>query len=167
MSYRPNSVVAWQRAIELLLNGRAEAVVELERIISSPSVAVFLPSTIRLRVPTNWVQLHRTRARKRAIHERDRWTCGYCGFRAIQSMRLLMTIDHIYPRSRGGSLDDPINMISACGPCNQRKMDRTPEEARMPLLFPARELTWNDRTVFALTRGRTLPPDWEPFFQAA
>jgi 5-methylcytosine-specific restriction endonuclease McrA len=50
---------------------------------------------------------------------------GYCGGHAT-------TIDHVLPRSRGGS-NSWRNTVAACGGCNQRKGDRTPAEARMPL----------------------------------
>jgi 5-methylcytosine-specific restriction endonuclease McrA len=38
------------------------------------------------------------------------------------------------PESRGG-LWTWMNLVSACGPCNGREANRTPEEARMPLLY--------------------------------
>ena len=37
------------------------------------------------------------------------------------------------PRSRGGD-NSPVNIVTACIACNNRKSNRTPEEARMPLL---------------------------------
>jgi 5-methylcytosine-specific restriction endonuclease McrA len=45
-----------------------------------------------------------------------------------------LTIDHIVPASRGGPLSW-MNTVAACRDCNSRKADRTPDEARMPLLF--------------------------------
>ena len=38
-----------------------------------------------------------------------------------------MTIDHIRPRSRGGT-DDPDNLQLLCGACNSTKSNRTQEE---------------------------------------
>jgi 5-methylcytosine-specific restriction endonuclease McrA len=38
------------------------------------------------------------------------------------------------PESRGGRWTW-MNLVTACGPCNGRKADRTPEEAGMPLLY--------------------------------
>lgn len=38
------------------------------------------------------------------------------------------------PKARGGD-DIWENLISACTNCNNKKGDRTPEEARMPLLY--------------------------------
>ena len=46
---------------------------------------------------------------------------------------MALTLDHILPRSRGGD-NSPVNIVTACIKCNNRKSNRTPEEARMPLL---------------------------------
>ena len=44
-----------------------------------------------------------------------------------------LTLDHILPRAQGGE-STPANLVTACVKCNQRKGNRTPEQARMPLL---------------------------------
>lgn len=68
---------------------------------------------------------------KAKVIRRDRQTCAYCG--ELHEAREL-TVDHIRPASRGGLLSW-MNTVAACRACNARKADRTPEEARMPLLF--------------------------------
>lgn len=68
---------------------------------------------------------------KAKLIKRDRHTCAYCG--AVQDHRAL-TVDHIVPASRGGALSW-MNTVAACRACNSVKADRTPDEARMPLLF--------------------------------
>jgi hypothetical protein len=68
---------------------------------------------------------------KGKVIKRDRCTCAYCGV-AFDARAL--TIDHIVPASRGGPLSW-MNTVAACRACNSRKADRTPDEARMPLLF--------------------------------
>ena len=65
------------------------------------------------------------------VIKRDRGTCAYCGL--VFDARVL-TIDHIVPACRGGRLSW-MNTVAACHACNARKADRTPDEARMPLLF--------------------------------
>lgn len=73
----------------------------------------------------------------RAVHERDHWTCAYCGHSVSKTPAceaLLATVDHIQPVSRGGP-SSWTNLVSACKACNNRKADRTPEEAGMPLRF--------------------------------
>lgn len=65
------------------------------------------------------------------LYGRDRHLCAYCG---EQYKDHQLTIDHVLPRSRGGK-NTWVNTVSACKPCNVRKADRTPEEARMHLLY--------------------------------
>lgn len=49
--------------------------------------------------------------------------CAYCGD------PIPTQVDHIIPRSRGGS-DDRSNLAPACKGCNMEKLDFTPEEYR-------------------------------------
>jgi hypothetical protein len=68
---------------------------------------------------------------KAKVLKRDRCTCAYCGQRFEARV---LTVDHIVPASRGGALSW-MNTVAACRACNARKAARTPDEARMPLLF--------------------------------
>jgi hypothetical protein len=65
------------------------------------------------------------------LFRRDRFTCAYCGQRFAEAQ---LSCDHVVPQSRGGGWTW-MNLVTACGACNGRKADRTPEEARMPLLY--------------------------------
>jgi 5-methylcytosine-specific restriction endonuclease McrA len=89
---------------------------------------VRIPSVIRLleyrRIP------HQTRALSRKnILMRDRYTCQYC-HRTMPSSEL--TLDHVVPRSRAGETTWE-NLVACCHPCNNRKGNRTPDEAGMKL----------------------------------
>jgi hypothetical protein len=68
---------------------------------------------------------------KDKLLRRDRFTCAYCG--QVHAERELQA-EHIVPASRGGAYSW-MNLVAACGPCNARKANRTPEQARMPLLY--------------------------------
>lgn len=68
---------------------------------------------------------------KAKLLRRDRHTCAYCGERFADRD---LQCEHIVPQSRGGA-GSWMNLVAACAHCNGRKADRTPEEARMPLLF--------------------------------
>jgi hypothetical protein len=68
---------------------------------------------------------------KHKLLRRDRHTCAYCGQR-FQERDL--QCEHIVPQSRGGP-SSWMNLVAACGACNGAKAARTPEEARMPLLY--------------------------------
>jgi 5-methylcytosine-specific restriction endonuclease McrA len=66
----------------------------------------------------------------RALFRRDLHACMYCSNTFGERE---LTRDHIVPKSRGGR-DIWTNVVSACRRCNQRKGNRTPEEARMDIL---------------------------------
>lgn len=68
---------------------------------------------------------------KTKLLRRDRFTCAYCA--QVFAERDLQC-EHILPESRGGAWAW-MNLVSACAPCNGRKANRTPEEARMPLAY--------------------------------
>ena len=69
--------------------------------------------------------------RRDFLFRRDRHLCAYCG-QVFGEHDL--TVEHVTPRGRGGK-DVWTNVVSACRACNQKKDCRTPEEARMPLLY--------------------------------
>ena len=66
----------------------------------------------------------------RTLFQRDHNLCLYCGRQYPASQ---LTRDHVVPVSRGGMCVWE-NCVTACKHCNQRKDDRTPEEANMKLL---------------------------------
>ena len=129
-SYQELGPTQLKRALALVASNRAviEEGDESRRIRSVGGIDIPFPLVIRLlefvRVPyvTRDVIFS-----KRGVLERDKYKCGYCNKAAT-------THDHIFPKSRGGG-DTWMNAIAACSPCNNKKNDRTPEEARMPLLF--------------------------------
>src|SRR3974377_1871192 len=123
-SYEPINVCAARRALVLVLKGVASAEEVSVTSIHSARNAVRLPSVIRLleyrRIP------HQTRALSRKnILMRDRYTCQYCQ-RVLPSSEL--TLDHVVPRSRSGETVWE-NLVACCHGCNNRKGNRTPEEA--------------------------------------
>ncbi|MBI1395000.1 MAG: HNH endonuclease [Betaproteobacteria bacterium] len=66
-----------------------------------------------------------------ALFRRDRHVCAYCGgaYRERELSR-----DHVVPVHRGGK-NRWMNVVTACRVCNISKGGRTPEDARMPLLY--------------------------------
>ncbi len=127
-SYEPINVCAARRALVLVLKGVAAAEEQGSTHIHSARQAMKVPSVIRLleyrRIP------HQTRALSRKnILMRDRYTCQYC-LKTLNSGEL--TLDHVIPRSRKGETTWE-NLVACCHSCNNRKGNRTPEEAGMRL----------------------------------
>lgn len=66
-----------------------------------------------------------------ALFQRDRHICAYCGDKYRERD---LSRDHVVPVYLGGR-DRWMNVVTACRSCNIRKGGRTPEAARMPLLY--------------------------------
>lgn len=93
----------------------------------------------------------------RGLWERDGGVCQYTGRRLQPGEG---NIDHVIPRSRGGASSWE-NCVLACKRINQRKGDRTPDEAGLQLLrapSPPRELP-----ASAFIRNTHGIRDWEAF----
>lgn len=126
-NYEPLTVCSARRAIVLLFQGKAEMIETADGLkLHSVREDFRLPSVVRLsqykRVPYKRIML----TRKNVIL-RDGHRCQYCG-----STRGPMTVDHIIPKTKRGA-DIWENMVCACVDCNNRKGDRTPEQAGMTL----------------------------------
>ncbi len=127
-NYEPLSVCNVRKAVILLWLGKAELIAATEgRVLRSVSAIMPFPSIVRLsvyvRVPYKKIVLSR-----KNILRRDGHQCQYCG-----RTDLTLTVDHIIPRAKGGA-DAWENLVAACVTCNNRKGDRTPSEAGMPLM---------------------------------
>lgn len=64
------------------------------------------------------------------LFARDQYVCLYCGMKF--PVRELSR-DHVVPTSKGGT-DRWTNCVTACRRCNNRKANKTPEQAGMELL---------------------------------
>ena len=64
------------------------------------------------------------------LFRRDKNICLYCGGQFVLND---LSRDHVQPLSRGG-IDVWTNVVTSCRRCNNRKADRSPEQANMELL---------------------------------
>jgi 5-methylcytosine-specific restriction endonuclease McrA len=158
-TFEPLAVVTAKRAVVLMLTGKAECVqAALEGgAFHSASLTIPAPSVMRLsryvRVPYRG-PVPMTRA---GVLRRDARRCAYCGKRAD-------TIDHVVPRSRGGTHSWE-NCVAACRTCNARKADRLVEELGWSLGVVPRPP--NRTTAGILVLAVEPHPAWEPWLSAA
>lgn len=126
VNYEPLHVCNTKRALALVLQGKADIILNGRGTIRSASAEFDIPSVIKLgymvRRPRLQVSLT-----KREILRRDDYTCQYCGRKTH-----VLTIDHVIPRRLGGE-HKWTNVVAACPPCNRRKGGKTPETANMTL----------------------------------
>lgn len=156
-SYEPLTTLPVRRAVLLVLREKAVIVHDdtSGAKFRSATLALSVPSVIRLvrfvKVPFR-ARVPLTRA---ALMRRDDYHCAYCGRRAE-------TIDHVIPRSRGGTHAWE-NCVASCMTCNIRKADRLLEE-----------IGWASRVTPVAPRGahwRLIgahhgDPQWAPYLSA-
>jgi 5-methylcytosine-specific restriction endonuclease McrA len=136
-TFEPINVTAVRRAMVLLIKGVAQAEeMKPHSVIHSARRSVRVPSVIRLLAYRHIPQQTRALSRKNILL-RDRNTCQFCCciFPASE-----LTLDHVIPRSRGGRSSWE-NLVACCYQCNNRKGDRTPEEAGIKLARKPRPFT--------------------------
>ena len=63
---------------------------------------------------SNWI----SKTTRQAIYDRDGRTCVYC---QTTEEHAVLSLDHITPRSLGGALTDPQNLVTSCCHCNSTR----------------------------------------------
>ena len=155
--YEPLAVVSFKRALILVLSNKATVLAQSgDEQMHSASATFELPSVILLqryvRVPTS----RRIPVSRRGVLRRDGHRCAYCAKSAN-------TIDHVQPKSRGGS-DTWENLVAACLRCNNKKSDKTLAEMGWSLSFTPRMPHGSSWMV----RGADhTEPEWENYLQIA
>lgn len=132
--FGPLQRVSLRHAIRMLF--REVAVVHEAQ--PDQQIGIFpMPTVVRLvsYVVTRWRHSRGPAWSRAGVLARDRHVCAFCGGAAS-------TVDHVLPRSRGGG-NEWLNTVAACGRCNNRKGNRTPAEARMPLRFAPYAPNWS------------------------
>ena len=148
--YTPLNVTDIRRGFILVIKGKAEVVKEDTKKIVTTIGEFVRPLIIRL---LNYVGFRHgaIKVNRRRILKRDGYECGYCG-----SKRNL-TIDHIIPRSKGGT-NTWKNMVTCCNRCNNEKDNKTPEQAGMKL-----RVTPYEPTIFSSVVSEDVEVVWNGF----
>lgn len=152
-NYEPISICSAKRAIVLMFEGKAEMIESADGLkLRTVTTAYSLPSVVRLwyykKVPVKRIML----TRKNVIM-RDDGRCQYCG-----TTKGPMTVDHIVPKTMGGS-ESWTNLVCACARCNNKKGNRTPEQAEMGLI---RKPTRPSYITF-IQRNYGVADQWRPY----
>jgi 5-methylcytosine-specific restriction endonuclease McrA len=155
-SFEPLCVVSARRAVVLVLKDKAEIIERNCAEFRSERATVPAPSVIRLvhfvRVP------YRTRVplSRRAVFARDGHRCQYCN-------RAAENIDHVVPRSRGGTHSWD-NVVASCRNCNARKEDRFLHEAGLHLRRPP---IAPQAALWLLATAGATDPAWQRYLPGA
>ncbi len=178
--WQPVNIVCVRRAFNLLVQGHAQAIntvdgsfqtLEIndwiqfslmnppedhESCIHTVQFALRIPSVLLLRL-FDRVPVKEVRFSRRAIFERDRYQCQYCGRKFSEHE---LTMDHVIPREHGGRTTWE-NIVTSCIYCNSEKANRMPHQAGMRLMKKPERPKWKP---FATLVAESNPePDWAHF----
>lgn len=155
-NFEPIHICNTRRAIGLILNGKADMIVNGRGMIKTVSRDFPRPSVIRLEN-----MIHRPRPQvkltRKEVFRRDNYTCQYCG-----KPSATLTIDHVIPRRLKGP-NTWGNVVTACPACNLRKGGRTLEEAHMRPLQHPREPPAS--AIYIFERHLSQNSEWETYIK--
>lgn len=146
--YTPLNITTPKRGFILVNKGKAEIVKADNNPIISGYKTYVRPLIIRL---LNYIRHYNRKLKisRNRIFKRDNYQCVYCGSRKE------LTLDHVIPKSRGGT-NDWTNLVTSCSKCNVKKADRTPDEARMKMLYKPYEPN-------LISESKSVQKMWEEF----
>jgi len=108
-----------------MIKGKTEVLKYADKIIKCVDGSIIrIPLVMKLIKVIRMIYKNKVPFTKKNVFVRDGFKCQYCGSKDQ------LTIDHIIPSSRGGKSNFE-NCVAACKPCNVRKNNRTPSEAKM------------------------------------
>ena len=118
-TYEPLCVVPLRRAVVLVLAEKATVIEEGAGLLRSERHAMPVPSVVRLSHHVRVPYRRSVPLTRRGVLQRDQHRCAYCRARAE-------TVDHVVPRSRGGT-NEASNLRLAHRRCNGRRGSHLPE----------------------------------------
>jgi 5-methylcytosine-specific restriction endonuclease McrA len=159
-SYEPMRVVSWQKAMILWFQGKVD-ILEYHSIFARSARSSFqLPSVLKLRAFVRPRPHGAIRFCRENVYIRDGFICQYC---RVQFSTKILTLDHVVPVSHQGKRSWT-NVVTACRECNQKKANRTPDQALMPLIREPRMPSWLPFSELEL-RQDPVPTNWRQYLR--
>ena len=172
--------VSWQRAVTLLYKGAAEALddnmnrydfrewCELSQMkqdgswkkVQTSSIGLLIPEIIILMVYDRYYH-HSVRFNRKNLFAAYKKRCCYCGEKYDTSE---INLDHVVPRSRGGKTSWG-NIVLSCIPCNTKKGNKTPEEAKMRMHYRPSQPK-HSVTFLGFSDMVSIKSSWQKFVDA-
>ncbi len=151
-SYEPLVIVTWQRAIQLLFQGKVEVIETSDTEVRTVRFSIKIPAVLRL---LQYVPLRKKKQlikfSRANILLRDDHTCQYCGHKYGKAQ---LTLDHVIPIVQGGTKSWE-NIVTACKSCNQKKGGQTPAQAGLHLIRKPKQPHWLPATYLHFGISRT------------
>jgi 5-methylcytosine-specific restriction endonuclease McrA len=156
-NFEPLNICSLQRGMTLLLLGKAEVLKYSDAVMHSAEDEFQIPSVLRLSVSIRR-PLPELKISRKSVLARDSYTCVYCGSRET------LTIDHVFPRSRGGETSWE-NVVTSCLRCNNKKGSKTPQECGLRLPHPPRKPRYVPYISFPRFVSAVRKPEWREFLE--
>lgn len=155
-SYEPIRVISFKRAIVLVVQEKADVILESGRTLHSEKVDFPLPSVIRLKHFVKIPYRAKVPLNRRTVLIRDNHECQF-----THCTRKGTTIDHVHPRSKGGKHAWE-NVVAACQKCNAKKADILMDDLGWKLKKEPIMPNWN----LWLVAGMRDREEWAPYLEA-
>jgi len=124
LDYSYLNTVNWQKALKLLVKGKATVLKYTEEVVNTAEKIIKIPAVLKLIKLVRTIYRTRVPFSKKNVLIRDNYKCQYCG--SPNSL----TIDHVIPVSKGGASSFE-NCVAACKKCNGKKGNKLPSEINM------------------------------------
>ena len=154
-NFEPLNICSIQRGMTLLFLGKAEVLRYSEARVRSAEDSFAIPSVLRLHEVVRR-PLPELKISRKSVLARDSYTCVYCGSRET------LTIDHVFPRHRGGE-NTWENVVCSCLKCNNKKGNRTPQECGLRLPHPPRKPRYIPYISFPRFVSAVKRPEWREY----
>jgi 5-methylcytosine-specific restriction endonuclease McrA len=152
--------LTWQKALILWFQGKVEILEYHDIFVNSVRFRFQLPAVLRLKTYTKTRKKTIVRFSRENVFLRDEYACQYC---KNVFLAKYLTLDHVTPASKGGPRSWT-NVVTACRPCNQKKGNKSPSTAGMPLFREPKVPHWLPSHELVANADR-FPEIWIPYLQ--
>ncbi|GAI07422.1 unnamed protein product, partial [marine sediment metagenome] len=97
--------------------------------------------------------------KRECVAIRDKFTCQYC--QKLIKLPADYEMDHVIPKTRGGK-DNYLNLVASCHTCNQKKLDKIPNE--VGFVTPHPRAFHAAQALFLLKNTPDLKKGWLQLF---
>jgi 5-methylcytosine-specific restriction endonuclease McrA len=180
--YRPHEIVDWKDAVTRMFKGSVEVLAQYDEVIAHldqrtlqtfPELKRALRQvtqtdveSIDIKVPAVAVLRRKVAPVKSGVKfsklnvcQRDEFKCQYCSTELPISK---LNYDHVIPRFQGGKTVWE-NIVMSCYPCNDKKRNRTPDQAGMKLLKVPVKPAVLPMSGPVIVPGDDVPEEWGPY----
>ena len=169
--FSPLVIIGWKKAITWLYkdsnNIEVISYYENDFIQGSAFKKYRIPAVLKTSVYYKLTS-HKVNFSRKNVFIRDNFSCQYCGANIAQAQ---LTYDHVTPKSAWdyikGSPTNWTNIVTACVLCNNRKGNRTPDQANMKIInspiVPRKHKKYLPVSAFLAKIKKDIPSEWSTY----